>query len=72
VTLSSSAVAGSLPAKACITKEVTIQGNHETLPAFDNDITVIAGHPVLKIIKEEPSLAKKLVDRFPFTEAEVM
>jgi glycerol-3-phosphate dehydrogenase len=63
---------GQLPARGCITKAVKIQGSEETLPAFDNNITVIAGHPVLKIINETPSLAKKLVDHFPFTEAEVV
>lgn len=63
---------GTLPPKACITKEVKIQGSDETLPAFDNNITVIAGHPVLKMINAEPSLSKKLADHFPFTEAEVV
>ena len=63
---------GDLPAKTCLTRELTVQGNNETLPAFDNNITVIAGHPVLALIREDPGLAKKLVDRFPYTEAEVV
>lgn len=64
--------AGSLPAKACLTKEIKINGSNETLPAFDNDISVISSHPVLELIREEPAWAKKLVDSFPFTEAEVI
>lgn len=63
---------GDLPPKACRTKKLIIEGSGETLPAFDNDVAVIAGHPVLKIIQDHPSLAKKLAKHFPFTEAEVV
>lgn len=63
---------GSLMPKACLTKDIKIHGSNETLPVFDNDISVISSHPVLEIIREKPSLAKKLVDHFPYTEAEVV
>jgi glycerol-3-phosphate dehydrogenase len=63
---------GGLSPKPCLTKTIRIQGSNETLPAFENDITVIAGHPVMEIIRERPELAKKLVDHFPYTEAEVV
>lgn len=63
---------GSLPTTPCQTKEIKIHGSNEMLPAFDNDIAVIAGHPVLELIRKDPSLTKKLTDHFPYTEAEVV
>jgi glycerol-3-phosphate dehydrogenase len=63
---------GGLAPKPCITQTIPIHGGNEMLPAFENNITVIAGHPVMEIIREQPALAKKLVAHFPYTEAEVV
>ncbi len=63
---------GALSPKPCVTKTLRIHGSNELLPAFENDITVIAGHPVMEIIRRQPERAKKLAASFPYTEAEVL